>query len=168
MAKLGVKGTKTLKGIHLFFVCAWLGAGISLFMLGLFKGSITNGDELYAMNLATKIIDDYLIIPAAMGTLLTGIIYSIFTRWGFFKFKWITFKYIITVAQILFGSFFLGPWLNEAIKIVDLERSAALQNLTYLHNSQMNLYLGAVQMSLLVVVIFISIYKPWGKKKVEG
>lgn len=167
MAKLGLRGTQTLKGIHLFFVCVWLGAGVSVLVLGLMQGNFTNGDELYAMNMASKFIDEFLIIPAAIGSLLTGIIYSIFTRWGFFKFHWITFKYIVVVAQILFGSFFLASWAGGATEIIDLERSAALQNAVYLHNSKMVVYFGAVQMALLVVVIFVSIYKPWGRKKVK-
>lgn len=165
MAKLGLRGTQTLKGIHLFFICAWLGAGLSVLVLGLIQGNFTNGDEIYAVNAASTFIDEYLIIPSAVATLVTGIVYSIFTRWGFFKHKWITFKYIVVVAQILFGALFLGSWSNTVTEIVDIERGAALQNSVYLHSSEMLLYWGAAQMTLLVVVIFISIYKPWGKRK---
>jgi len=41
----------------------------------------------------------------------------------------------------------------------------ALQDATYLYYSQMNQYFGILQVSLLVVVVFISVLKPWGKRE---
>lgn len=165
MYKFGLKGTKWLKGIHLFFACNWVGAGLTMILLGAYKNTLASGDEVYAMNLAIKLIDDFIIIPAANGALLTGIIYSLFTNWGFFKFHWITVKYIMTIGLILFGTFFLGPWVNGSVDIVNTERIGALTNATYQHFTQMNLYFGSLQVFLMVVVVFISIFKPWGKRK---
>lgn len=164
MPELSANGKKILKGVHLFFVCAWLGAAVSLLLLGYAKNGITNGDELYAFNASMKLIDDFIIIPSAFGTLITGLMFSVFTKWGFFKFYWIIVKYAAIIAQILFGSFFLGPWLNGATAIVDAERIEALQNQTYLYFSQMNTYFGLLQALLLVVIVFISVFKPWGKR----
>lgn len=164
MAKLGVKGRQWLKGFHLFFVCAWVGTGLSMMLIGLLKGHVPNGDELYAFNAAIKLLDDFLIIPAAMGSLITGILLCWLTNWGFFKFNWIIFKLISTIAQILFGTFFLGPWTNGATAIAGAERVLALQNTAYLYFRQMSNYLGAVQIMLLIAVIFISVLKPWGKR----
>jgi len=114
-----------------------------------------------------KVIDDFIVIPSAFGTLITGLLFSWFTPWGFFKFKWITVKWIVIVIQILLGSFCLGPWLNGAVAIADAERINALQNQTYLYLSQMNQYFGMLQMVLLVLVVFVSVYKPWGKRKTK-
>jgi uncharacterized membrane protein len=164
MIKLSLKGRAWLKGLHIFLVCAWIGAGISMLLLGFAKQQITNGDELYAVNAAIKLIDDYIVIPAAMGTLLTGLMFSLFTNWGFIKFNWLIFKWFMTIAQILFGTFFLGPWVNGATNIADVQRIEALKDVTYLHFSQMNQYFGLLQVALLVVVVFVSVLKPWGKR----
>jgi len=86
MKNLSLKGRLWLKGLHLFLICAWLGAGISMILLGFAKQQTTNGDELYAINAAIKLIDDFIVIPAAMGTLLTGLLFSLFTNWRFAKF----------------------------------------------------------------------------------
>jgi uncharacterized membrane protein len=164
MPKLGLKGRQWLKGFHILFVCAWAGTGVSMMLIGLVKGHVPRGDELYAFNAAIKLLDDFIIIPAALGALLTGILLCWLTNWGFFKFNWIIFKLVITIAQILFGTFFLGPWTNGAVAIAGAERVLALQNTAYLHFRQMSNYFGAVQILLLFAVIFISVLKPWGKR----
>ncbi|HBX23328.1 MAG TPA: DUF2269 domain-containing protein [Desulfotomaculum sp.] len=163
MLKLSLGGQKILKSIHIILVCTWIGAGVSMIILGFAKEHIINGDELYAFNACIKFIDDFIVIPAAIGTLLTGLLFSWLTNWGFFKFNWVVVKWVATVAQILFGTFFLGPWTNGSTAIADAERLQALQNPTYLYFSQMNQYFGVLQVSLLIAVVFVSVFKPWGK-----
>lgn len=164
MKKLGLKGKSWVKGFHVFFACAWVGTGISMVLLAIINGHIQNGDELYAVNASIKQLDDYIIIPAAFGSLITGLLLSLYTNWGFFKFNWVIFKWAATIAQILFGSFCLGPWTNGAAFISDLERGLALQNSEYLHDKQMGAIFGGIQVLLLIIQVFISVYKPWGKR----
>lgn len=165
MKKLGVKGKSWLKGFHIFFACAWVGTGISMMILALVNGHIQNGDELYAVNASIKLLDDYIIIPAAFGSLITGLLISLYTNWGFFKFNWVIFKWVATLAQIIFGTFWLGPWTNSATAISDLERGLALQNNIYLYDKQMGAIFGSIQVLLLIAQVLISAYKPWGKRE---
>jgi len=165
--KLGLKGKAWLKGFHIFFCCAWVGTGLSMVLLGLVKGHTPNGDELYAVNACIKLLDDFIIIPAAFGSLITGLLICWLTNWGFFKFNWVIFKWISTIAQILFGTFWLGPWTNGATAISDAERAITLKNQTYLYFREMNNYFGSIQVLLLIVVVFISVFKPWGKRTAE-
>jgi hypothetical protein len=137
-------------------------------LLALLIGYIANGDELYAFNAVIKLLDDYIIIPAAFGSLITGLLFSLFTNWGFFKFNWVTFKWVATVAQILFGTFWLGPWTNGATAIADAQRALALHNPAYLYDRQMALYFGAAQILLLILQVFISVFKPWGKRAISN
>lgn len=164
MKKLGIKGRSWLKGFHIFFACAWVGTGISMMLLSLIDGHIQSGDEIYAVNASIKLLDDYIIIPAAFGSLITGLLISLYTNWGFFKFNWVIFKWVATLAQIIFGTFWLGPWTNSATAIADLERGLALQNNTYLYDKQMGAIFGGIQVLLLIAQVLISAYKPWGKR----
>lgn len=165
MKKLGLKGKAWLKGFHIFFCCAWIGTGLSMMLLSFVKGHTPNGDELYAVNASIKLLDDFLIIPAAFGSLITGLLLCWLTNWGFFKFTWVIVKWISTIAQIIFGTFWLGPWTNGAAAVSDAERALALQNPTYLYFREMNNFFGSIQVMLLIVVVFISVLKPWGKTK---
>ncbi len=169
MKKLGGNGLRWLKIVHLLFVAAWTGGGLSL-MLVFFAARPSGGDELYAVNMSLKLIDDYIIIPGANGCLLTGLAYGIWSNWGFFKHKWIAVKWIMTVLQIVFGTFWLGPWLNGNAAIAAAERASALSSPVYIHNHAMNAFWGAVQVSLLFVMVAISVLKPWkdGRKRQNG
>lgn len=164
MRKLGLTGKAWLKSIHIFFACLWIGAAASMLLLASFRGQISNGDELWAFNASIKLIDDFIIIPSAIGCLITGILFSWLTNWGFFKFRWIIVKYVITVGAILFGTFYLGTWVNGMEAISNVERLSALQNDTYLQYAKLNFYFGSLQAFLLVVAAFISVFKPWGKR----
>ena len=164
MKKFGPGGNKILKMVHIFFITLWVGGGFAL-MLVYYISSPKGGDELYATYAAMKIIDDFIIIPGANGNLLIGFVYGIWTRWGFFKYCWVTVKWIMTLLQILFGTFFLGPWLNNNTAMVDVKRISALQNPDFIHNSTMTGIWGPVQVALLLVMIIISVQKPWRKLK---
>lgn len=165
MKKLSPQGVKILKMFHLFFAILWIGGGLALVIL-FFSVNPANGDELYMKSRIVQIIDDYLIIPGAMASLLIGIIYGIWTNWGFFKYKWIIVKWIMTVLQILFGTFVLGPWVNENVEIASTLRDAAMDDATLLHNVKMSQIWGTVQVAILVITfIVISVQKPWKPKK---
>jgi len=110
------------------------------------------------------VIDDFIIIPGAIGCLLTGLLYSVFTKWGFTKFYWIIFKWVMIILQITMGTFLLGPWLNNMLTISSQIGFTPSGDYQYYNNYRLSLYFGIIQASLLIVVIFVSIIKPWGKR----
>ena len=163
MKKFGLKGRQWLKGFHIFFACAWIGAGVCLALMNIGL-SATDGKELYGINRSMKFIDDFVIIPAAMGSLITGLLFAIFTHWGFFKHNWITVKWVINIGGIIFGTFWLGPWLNACLPISESLGLEALSDPMYLHNKTMNMWFGLAQVLTLIFAAFISVLKPWRKK----
>jgi uncharacterized membrane protein len=166
MKKLSPKGVKWLKGFHLIAVSCWIGSAVSLLALYFLKSGITDGNVLYGVNRSIHQVDmNIVVIPGAVGSLLTGLIYSVFTHWGFFKHSWLTFKWIVTVSAILFGTFFLGPWETAMMDISGKIGIASLSDPAYIYNQQMNLMFGTVQVVVLIITIFVSILKPWKSKK---
>ncbi|WP_235919477.1 hypothetical protein [Heliomicrobium undosum] len=134
-------------------------------MLDFIRGDIVvSGDALYAVNASMKIIDDYIVIPSAIGCLVTGLFFSWLTNWGFTKFYWVIVKWVLTVVAILFGTFFIGPWLNELVEISRIERILALQNAVYLSHFQSHALSSLVQIASMIFMIVISVLKPWGKR----
>jgi hypothetical protein len=69
----------------------WLGGAVALTLMN-FLLRADDGMQLYGINISMKLIDDFVIIPGGVGSLLTGLLYSIFTNWEWFKHKWITTK----------------------------------------------------------------------------
>ncbi len=169
MRKLGAKGLKWLKGFHLIAVSCWIGGAVALMSLYFLKNGVANGDVLYGINRSIHHVDiAIVVIPGAFGCLLTGLVYSLFSRWGFFKHKWMVFKWIVTVAAILFGTFFLGPWETAMMEISGKLGISSLQDPSYLYNQKMNVLFGGMQCLLLMVTLFVSIFKPWKKKREKG
>ena len=162
MLQLKANGLRWLKGFHLIAVACWLGGAVSLLLLYFLKSGVADGGVLYGINRSIHHVDmAVVVVPGAFGCLLTGLLYSSFSHWGFFRHSWLICKWIVTVAAILFGTFFLGPWETAMMEISGAIGSDALADPAYRYNERMNLVFGAVQTLVLVVVVFISIFKPW-------
>ena len=160
MKKLTPQAIKILKMFHIFFAFCWVISALALCGL-LFITHPESGDELYMRSLIVQILDDYFIIPGAIGVLITGLIYSIGTNWGFVKHTWIIVKWIMTILQILFGTFVLGPFVNNNVTLTDRLRDAALTDSVVLGNILTTQIWGTVQLSLLLLMVVISVQKPW-------
>jgi hypothetical protein len=166
MKKLNAKGLRWLKGFHLMAVSSWVGGCGALMLLYFLKKGITDGGALYGINQSIHHVDMWVVVtPGAFGCLFTGLIYSIFSHWGFVKHNWVMIKWVITIIAILSGTFFLGPWENEMLAISGKLGISALGDHTYLYNEKMNFIFGLAQSFLLLFTLFISVFKPWKKKK---
>jgi hypothetical protein len=105
------------------------------------------------------------IIPGAFGCLTIGLLFSLFSNWGFFKHPWM----IVTILAILFDSYFLGPWATAMVEISGKLGMTSLSSPEYLHNERMHLVFAGVQLLALLITVFVSIFKLWratkGKQK---
>jgi hypothetical protein len=164
MKKFGLTGQRWLRAFHIFFACAWIGASMCLILMQIGLKA-TDGRELYGIDASMKYVDDYVIIPAAFGCLVTGFLISLLTKWGFFKFHWVTLKWIINISAIIFGTFWLGPWLNGMAPISKVDGLNAFTNPIYLHFKQMNTWFAMLQNIILLIALYISVFKPWGMRK---
>jgi len=166
MPKLGPKGLRWLKGFHLIAVSCWVGGATALLLLYFLKNGVTDGGVLHGINRSIHHVDmAVVVIPGAFGCLVTGLIYSSLSHWGFFKHTWLILKWIITVAAILFGTFFLGPWETGMMEISGTSGISCLSDQAYVYNQKMNFFFGGLQCSALMITVFISIFKPWKKRK---
>ena len=120
-----------------------------------------SGDELYAYTLIYHFVDIFILTPAAIIIFLTGLIFSIFTKWGFIRHGWIIYKWVITLALILIGTFYLGPMTTRMLEIVDGKRFAALQDSYFQQGTGIGFWAGIFNVSLLIVAVFFTVYKPW-------
>jgi len=142
---------------------------VALMMLYLPKNGVTDGGVLYGINQSIHHVDmAVVVIPGAFGCLITGLLYSTLSNWGFFKHNWLTFKWIVTVAAILFGTFFLGPWETTMMEISGKLGMLSLNNQSYLYSQKMNFIFGGIQCLVLMIIVFISVFKPWKRKKLKS
>lgn len=167
MPKLDVKQKNWLLSAHISFAALWTGAVLSIFALAVSNQQSSNADVLSALNSAINLLDDYIVIPSAMGSLLTGTLLSWLTIWGFFKHYWVIAKWIGTVVVIVTGTFLLYPWANAATAISESQRLQALGNPLYRFDTKAVLIGAVVQVVCLLLLITISVLKPWGRRTVK-
>lgn len=164
MKKMGPGTIHWLKTVHIVLASLWLGGALSVLALQVGLHA-TSGGELFGHDVAMKLVDDFVIIPAAIGTLLTGLLYSVFTKWGFFRHGWVIAKWVITLAGIVFGTFWLGPWLNALPPLSASLGMDALAWPEYLALKSANAWGALVQVSALALAVWLSVFKPWPERR---
>lgn len=159
MKKLGSGSIKWLKIFHIIFVTLWFGGILNLLTLrlGIKLSSFNQVNTAYN---SIRIIDNYLIRNGAQGILITSIVYSIWTNWGFIKYRWIAVKWVVFVSQMVFGIVFLNKWVGQNISLLNTEKSLALNNPIFMQNDLL-MQIGIVtQIILVIFLICISVLKP--------
>ena len=161
--KLSPRQMRLLKFVHIVLSSAWLASAMILvpFFTAVVPGA--SRTDLHGILIALKTIDDWVIIPAANGILITGIVYGAVTHWGWFRHGWITAKWAITLYGILFGTFLLGPKLNrlpELAASVPLDVPLPAEFTAHLAFLQV---WGLVQLATLLAAYLLSVYR-WKRK----
>ena len=149
---------------HVIFGAIWFGTALSMLIIVISNFQTTNGDQLYGINSVIKLLDDWVVVPAANTTLMTGALLCWLTVWGFFKFYWVITKWILTSALITFGTFWLSPWTNAMTSIADTERLKALSNPLFMFNTKAIVIGASIQILSLIFIFIISFLKPWGRR----
>jgi len=161
--KLPPKWIKVLKMFHVLCLSIWIGAGVALLLLGFVRPETTAEAYMHARTI--QAIDTYMVIVFASALLVTGLLYSVFTHWGFVKHKWIIAKWVILIFQIIFGALVLGPHASENVSMAQSMTGPLSDYPKYFDNLDKTTVLGAAQLALLLFVIFVSVWKPWGRVK---
>lgn len=165
MKTLSSNNLKLLKVIHLLCAFMWIGGAFSMLLL-LSGINPAESHEMYMRSLSLKMIDDWLIIVGANGCIITGLIYGIWTKWGFFKHRWITVKWGLTLFMVLSGTFAMGPCVNGNVYSPDEIALYTSDNEVFWNNISQTIVWGILQTVLLIATMVISVYKPWkGKTK---
>lgn len=107
---------KVLKIIHIIFGIMWIGCVMAL--VSIMLGTQPQGvEQIYAMAKDNLVIDKLFLISGGIGIALTTLIYSIFTKWGFFKVKWVGMNCVLTVVLVL-GKVYMGMIIEKNIMII--------------------------------------------------
>jgi len=156
---LSAESQKHLKLLHILLASTWLSSALTLTLLLACALPRAGAADRHGILLAAKFIDDWIIIPSAMGLLATSIVYSAATNWGWFRHGWIAAKWIVIVYGILFGTFFLGPRLNSLPPIAQGLDLAAAPPAPYAANLAFMRGWGAFQFATLIAAYAFSVYK---------
>lgn len=162
--EFGPSGRKGALTLHVICCGTWLGAATAMMALIAWRGRGSSSDMVFASTWqAIKTIDDFVIIAAAGSSWLSGCALSWGTKWGFFRWYWITTKLILTTAMVAFGALCLGPWINMATEMAVEQGMGAADTSRFRQTYFLVSVCGTLQVLALLVIFWISIFKPWGK-----
>ncbi len=160
---MSIRAKSYIKTLHILFASLWLGASASIVLLQNLMGWTNDHQVLAVLNRGFTYLDFVLIIPGAVGSALTGFIICKNTSLGFFRYRWVVFKWAAAIAGIVVGAALLGPWQLQMLKHTSQATSAILAN-SYHTLRVAFTTVGLLQVVLLTSVIAVSVVKPWSKR----
>ncbi len=153
---------RLLLAAHVVVSGAWLGVVVAKLVLGVAAVTSDVPDALYA---SMRVVD-VAFPPAAVATLVTGVLLSLGTKWGLLRHYWVATKLALTVGVVATGIALMDRLILRSIAassggagddvILGVAPAAGLISLSAAHA----LMLG--------VATILSVYKPWGKTRFGG
>ena len=164
MKTLGPNGMKALKILHILFGIMWIGGVMAL--VSIMLGSRPVGVE--QINMAAQdhlIIDKWFLIPGGFGIVFTSLAYSVLTKWGFFKFRWVTVKWILTVLLVIIGKAYMGILIERNMALAEGLLTGIGSAERFYADVNHVVIAGIIQLIGFFVVLILSVVKPWNKRK---
>jgi uncharacterized membrane protein len=143
---------------HIISSVGWVGAVAGFLALAIAGLTGRDPQRVRAAYLAMELTGWFVIVPASLASLVTGIIQSLGTPWGLFQHYWVVAKLLITAVASIVLLVHMQP-------IGTVARVAAKAGLSTADLAGLRLQLvgdAGAAVALLVVATTLSVYKPRG------
>lgn len=146
---------KLVLTIHLLLSVGWIGAVIAYLVLGLSAVNNNAAQTVRAAWIAMDLIGWSAIVPLGIGSLLTGLVISLGTPWGLFRYYWV----VITLVLTTFSVVILLLHMPSVTSFAQMARTPTGPE--RLRGSGDLLHPGVGLLVLLVITV-LNVYKPRG------
>ena len=150
--RLAPRWRKFLLTTHIGASVGLLGTDATVLLLA---ASGAQGRDPVAVYPAVQLIGSLVLVPAALLSLVTGVLLGLLTPWGLFRHWWVTAKLALTTAGAVLSLVVLTPALAALADAAGGPIPVA-QRLELVRDS------GAASVVLLVTLV-LSVYKPFGR-----
>lgn len=139
--------------VHVVAAAGWLGLTLGLLALAVTALTTDSGSMAGAAIRSMKVFADWLVLPLALLTLLSGLVLSLGTSWGLARHRWVYTKFWLTLVTTAASVFALRPGINDAVAA-----GAPVE--------PRDLIAGPiVSLSAYVFMTVLAVLKPWGLTK---
>ncbi|ELS52993.1 hypothetical protein [Streptomyces viridochromogenes] len=152
--KLSRPARRAFLVVHVTASASRLGLTLGLLALGITAATTGSAVTVEASVRAMKLFADWLLLPVAFLTLVSGLVPALGTRWGLARYRWVLVKFWMTLATAAATVFALRPGVNSAV--------AAVAAGGPLPDAGDVLFGPVVSLSAYVFMTVISVLKPWG------
>lgn len=149
------RSRKWLLVAHIVVSVGWLGAILPYLAIAAAGFTSQSSQQVRAAFAAMSFLGWNILVPLSVAALVTGLVQSLATRWGFTRYWWILAKLALTIASvaILFRHMQLVAHI-AADTAIDSASIARLRFEFLLHPTG-----GLI---VLLVITVLSVFKPWG------
>jgi hypothetical protein len=125
--------------------------------------SWTNQDptQHYPVNLVMERLDEFVMIPVPLVAIVTGVLLSLGTLWGFIRWYWLLVKQAATYVLLVLAPFTLHEWI---VQMTNLSR-AGVAGAPYTDVQRLHIVASVITIAAAAAIITISVLKPWGRRK---
>ncbi|GAA0564356.1 hypothetical protein GCM10009415_53440 [Chitinophaga japonensis] len=137
----------------------WLGAIAGFLAVAIAGLASQNMQVVRSAYIMVELIGWFVIAPFCLASLITGLIESLYTPWGLFRYYWIVVKLFLTIVAAILLLAHMQP-------ISYLAKIALTTALSITEYRGLRIQLIADAGAALLVLLFIttiSVYKPWGR-----
>lgn len=139
---------------HLAFSVGWIGAVLAYLALGI--AAVTqDAHTARGAWIAMELIGWRVIVPLAIGTLLTGVVMALGTRWGLFRYYWVLLSFVLTTLATV-------VLLLHMPTVSALARTARASETAGLDGMGGDLFHAVAGLIVLVGILVLNVYKPPG------
>ncbi len=140
---------------HLVFSVGWIGAALAYLALGASAATSQDVPTVRAAWTAMEITGWSVIVPLAVGTLVTGLVISFAGPWGLLRHYWV----VISLGLTVFAVTITVLHMPEVSARAAIARQAAPADLNRLGGDLVHPGVGLV---VLLVTMVLNVYKPRG------
>jgi hypothetical protein len=157
--RLSPRLRKALVAAHVLVGVGWFGIVLAKLVLEIVALTTRNQETARTGYLFIAILDLVAFPPAAIATLVTGVVLSVGTAWGLFRHWWIVVKLALTVAVVVTGAAFVGAWTEQALALA----AQPAADVALRTASRWLIGAAVVHLLMLGAATIISVFKPWGQ-----
>ena len=146
---------------HVTCSVGWLGAVASFLILSIAGLTSRDTEVVRGAYLAMNVLGQNIIVPLSFAALLTGLVQSLGTDWGLFRYYWVTVKLVLTLGSTLLLLLHQFTAVAEAARRVSAAPAGTVPEIGGL-GVQLVFDAGLAVLVLLGITA-LSIFKPWGR-----
>jgi hypothetical protein len=129
---------------HITFSVGWLGAVLAYLAVAVIGLVSQDAQVMQSGYFAMELIGWFVIVPLSLAALLTGLVQSLGTQWGLFRYYWVLEKLVLTLGAVTILLLHM-PAVGR--------RSGMLAEVIHAGGGLL----------VLLVATTLSVYKPWGR-----
>jgi hypothetical protein len=144
---------------HVVASVGWLGAVVAYLILAITGLTGSDTQAVRAAYISMEVIGWTVLVPLALAALATGLVQSLGTEWGLFRYYWVLAKFLLTVGAVTV----LLLHMPAVSRMAGVAAEVPLAGLDF-REPRVQLVVHAVGgLLVLLTATSLSVFKPWGR-----